>query len=117
MSEMTRAVSLAITGPIRRSDLDGLSLRVCGFFSRCDGSTVSCEVSGVPADAVTVEALARLQWVAKKYGCTVVLQGADAELCDLVALMGLSHVLTAVSRRGAVADRTAGTTDRSTGRT
>jgi ABC-type transporter Mla MlaB component len=94
MSEMARAVSLAITGPIRRSDLDGLSLRVCGFFSRCDGSTVPCEVSGVPADAVTVEALARLQWVARKYGCTVVLRGADDELCDLVALMGLSHVLT-----------------------
>ena len=85
--------SLAITGPIRRADLDGLSMRVCGFFSRCAGSTVSCDVSGVPADAVTVEALARLQWVAKKYECTVVLRHAESELCGLVALMGLSHVL------------------------
>lgn len=68
-------------------------MRVCGFFSRCAGSTVSCDVSGVPADAVTVEALARLQWVARKYGCTVVLQRADDELRGLVTLMGLSHVL------------------------
>jgi ABC-type transporter Mla MlaB component len=93
MTELTRAVSLAITGPIRRSDLDGLSLRVCGFFSRCIGSTVACDVSGVPADAVTVDALSRLQWVAKKYGCTVVLREAAPELRSLVALMGLSHVL------------------------
>jgi ABC-type transporter Mla MlaB component len=93
VDEAAGAVSLAITGPIRRSDLDGLSLRVCGFFSRCIGSTVSCEVAGVPADAVTVEALARLQWVARKYACRVVLLGADAELRELVVLMGLSHVL------------------------
>ena len=93
MTGATRAVSLAITGPIRRSDLDGLSLRVCGFFSRCIGSTVPCDVSGVPADAVTVDALARLQWVAKKYDCRVVLRDADPELRGLVALMGLSHVL------------------------
>ena len=88
------SVGLTITGPIRRSDLDGLSRRVCGFFSRCLGSTVSCDVSGVPADAVTVDALARLQWVAGKYGCTVVLRDAGPELRSLVALMGLSHVLT-----------------------
>jgi ABC-type transporter Mla MlaB component len=92
MTELTRVVSLAITGPIRRSDLDGLSLRVCGFFSRCVGSTVACDVSGVLADAVTVDALSRLQWVAKKYGCTVVLRDADPELRSLVGLMGLSRV-------------------------
>ena len=93
MDGATREISLAITGPIRRSDLDGLSRRVCGFFSRCDGATVACDVSGVPADAVTVDALSRLQWVAKKYGCTVVLHAAQADLRRLVALMGLSHVL------------------------
>ena len=88
-------VRLAVTGPIRRADLDGLSLRVCGFFSRCIGSTVDCDVTGVPADAVTVDALARLQWVAHKYGCTVVLRGAGADLLGLVDLMGLSRVLAA----------------------
>jgi ABC-type transporter Mla MlaB component len=93
MTELTRAVSLAITGPIRRSDLDGLSLRVCGFFSRCIGSTVACDVSGVPADAVTVDALSRLQWVAHKYDCTVVLRGAESDLRNLITLMGLSRVL------------------------
>ena len=93
MSETARAASLAITGPIRRSDLDGLSRRVCGFFSRCLGSTVPCDVAGVPADAVTVDALARLQWVASRYGCTVVLRNAGPDLRGLVALMGLSHVL------------------------
>ena len=95
MGETARAVGLAITGPIRREDLDGLSRRVCGFFSRCGGATVACDVSGVPADAVTVDALSRLQWVAKKYGCTVVLRDAPPELRALVALMGLTRVLVA----------------------
>lgn len=89
-----------MTGPIARSDLDGLSLRVCGFFSRCVGSTVRCDVSRVRADAVTVEALSRLQWVAKKYGCRVVLHGADRDLRSLVALMGLADVLVHESGAG-----------------
>jgi len=44
-------------------------------------------------DAVTVDALARLQLAARGYGCRVRLRNASAELLDLVAFMGLEDVL------------------------
>jgi ABC-type transporter Mla MlaB component len=54
---------------------------------------VFCDVEGVKADAVTVDALARLQLAARRQQCRVRLRGASPELRELVAFMGLSHVL------------------------
>ena len=51
-------------------------------------------MTGVEPDAVTVDALARLQLAAGRLGCTVRLRNASAALRDLVALMGLRDVLT-----------------------
>jgi ABC-type transporter Mla MlaB component len=89
------SVSLRIRGPLHRGDLPALSERCCAFFSAYAGHTVTCDVSGVQADAVTVDALARLQWVARHNGCRVVLRNATAELLELVELMGLTDVLPA----------------------
>jgi len=66
---------------------------VCAFFAMHAGSTVRCDVSGVGSDAVTVDALARLQWVARRSGCVVLLTNAGDELLALVELMGLTEVL------------------------
>jgi len=52
-----------------------------------------CDVCGVAADAVTVDALARLQLAARRHGCQVRLRGASDELRDLVAFMGLQDVV------------------------
>lgn len=54
---------------------------------------VLCDVEGVKADAVMVDALARLQLVARRHRCRVRLRGASNELCELVAFMGLGDVL------------------------
>lgn len=86
-------VALRIYGPITRADLDPLSLRCCHFFAAHAGATVDCDVAGVGHDAVAVDALARLQLVAKKSGCVVVLSNATDELRELVELMGLTEVL------------------------
>ena len=51
-------------------------------------------MTGVEPDAVTVDALARLQVAAGRLGCTVRLRNASAGLRELVALMGLRDVLT-----------------------
>jgi hypothetical protein len=56
-------------------------------------TVIFCDVDGVPADALTVDALARLQLAARRHQCQVRLRGASAELCALVAFMGLSEVL------------------------
>jgi hypothetical protein len=50
-------------------------------------------VRGVDADAVTVDALARLQLAARRHGCRVRLRRASRELGELVAFMGLEDVL------------------------
>jgi ABC-type transporter Mla MlaB component len=84
--------AFAIRGPIARSDLPGLCDRVCALLHETSG-TVACDVRGVPPDAVTVDALARLQLGARRSGCVVRLRGASPELRELVALMGLSAIL------------------------
>lgn len=85
-------VAFAIRGPITRADLPGLCERVCERLSGA-GSVLCCDVAGVEPDAVTVDALARLQLAARRRGCEVRLRNASAALLELVALMGLSHVL------------------------
>jgi hypothetical protein len=50
-------------------------------------------VHGVEPDAVTVDALCRLQLAARRYGCRVRLRHASDELLELVAFMGLSDIL------------------------
>jgi ABC-type transporter Mla MlaB component len=88
-----RATALAIRGPIAREDLPGLCARVCSLLERSGGGTVLCDVSDVPADAVTVDALARLQLGASRHGCRVHLLHATSDLRELVAFMGLEDVL------------------------
>ena len=86
-------VALAIRGPITRADLPGLCDRVCTLLNERDVGTVLCDVHGVEPDAVTVDALARLQLAARKYGCQVRLRHASDELLELVDFMGLTEVL------------------------
>jgi ABC-type transporter Mla MlaB component len=86
-----REAAFAIRGPIGRADLPGLCDRVCTILAAHRGVVV-CDVAGVPADAVTVDALARLQRGAHGQGCRVVLRNASPELVELIELMGLSDV-------------------------
>lgn len=87
-------VALAIRGPIMRADLPGLCDRVCTHLAT-SGSVVDCDVAGVEPDAVTVDALARLQLAACRRGCRIVLRNASPALLELVDLIGLTHVLAA----------------------
>jgi hypothetical protein len=52
-----------------------------------------CKVESVEVNAVTIDALARLQLAARRYDCQVRLCGASPELLALVAFMGLTEVL------------------------
>jgi len=85
-------VAFAIRGPIARADLPGLCDRVCALL-RTSGDVVACDVAGVAPDAVTVEALARLQLAARRLGCEVRLRNPSVSLLEVVELMGLTHVL------------------------
>ena len=86
-------VTFAIWGPIARADLPGLCERVCKLLERTGAAVAWCDVAGVAADAVTVDALARLALAARRHRCTIRLRHTSVELRDLVAFMGLADVL------------------------
>jgi ABC-type transporter Mla MlaB component len=88
-----RASAFTIRGPIAREDLPGLCNRVCALLASCTAEVVLCDVAGVPADAVTVDALARLQLGARRHDRRVQLLNTSTELRELVAFMGLEDVL------------------------
>ena len=85
--------AFAIRGPITRADLPGLSNRVCALLHASEAEVVVCDVRGVEADAVAVDALCRLQVAARRNGCRVRLRHASIELCRLITFMGLADVL------------------------
>ena len=86
-------MDFSIWGPIAREDLPGLCDRVCGLLTESAGDDVHCDVGGVEADAVTVDALARLQLAARRQGCRIHLRNASHDLRELVSFMGLHDVL------------------------
>jgi ABC-type transporter Mla MlaB component len=88
-----RTISFTVYGPIAHEDMPGLCARVCALLESCGAGVALCDVSGVEPDAITVDALARLQLAARRHGCQVRLRQASAELRELVAFMGLSDVL------------------------
>ena len=90
---MPRAVSLRISAPLERAALPALFEHTCALLEARDAGILRCEVAGVEAEAVAVEALARVALAARRRGCGVRLCGASEELLALVALLGLADVL------------------------
>lgn len=88
-----RTLAFRIRGPIDRDDLSGLCARVCALLAEHEPAAAVCDVCGVEPDAVTVDALARLQLAARRHGCVVVLANVSPALAALVELMGLRDVL------------------------
>ena len=86
-------ITFAIRGPIARSDLPALYSRVCLMLTQSAATVAVCDVTGVAADAVSVDALARLQLAARRHRCRIELRHASEELRDLIAFMGLEDVL------------------------
>jgi ABC-type transporter Mla MlaB component len=86
-------IDLAIWGPISRADLPGLCDRVCTLLRGSRARVARCDVLGVEPDAVTVDALARLQLAARRAGCEVRLRHASPELLEFLSFMGLRDVL------------------------
>jgi hypothetical protein len=56
-------------------------------------STIVCDVGALAADAVAVDALARLQLTARRLGLEIRLRDASIELQELLAFVGLRDVL------------------------
>jgi ABC-type transporter Mla MlaB component len=94
MAAPAHTIAFAIAGPIERAHLPGLCARVCALLDGSGAAVAVCDVVGIRADAVTVDALARLQLAARHYRCLVRLRNASVELRELIAFMGLEDVVT-----------------------
>jgi ABC-type transporter Mla MlaB component len=93
-SQLPGTVVFAIRGPIERADLEGLCDRICALLADSGAGTAYVDVTGFETvDAVTVDALARLQRGARAQGCQVRLRGASDQLLQLIEFMGLRDVL------------------------
>ena len=90
---MQTPLVVALDGPIARADLPRLCARVGAALAHADRCGVECDLRAAAADAVTVEALARLRLVTRRHDCALHLRGASPELCDLIEFMGLQTAL------------------------
>jgi ABC-type transporter Mla MlaB component len=88
-----QTIVFAIDGALARADLPGLCERVCTLLERSGAEIALCDLSAADFDAVTIDALARLQLGARRQGCRVRLRHASSELLELLAFMGLRDVL------------------------
>jgi ABC-type transporter Mla MlaB component len=94
--EMTEpgTIVLVLSGPLARTDIPALCARAREVLEGNDCDPVVCDVGAVAdPDAVTVDALARLQLTARRVGRRVQLRYACGELQELLVLTGLSDVL------------------------
>jgi ABC-type transporter Mla MlaB component len=87
-------IVLVIGGPIARADVPRLCERAHALLEASDADLAVCDVGGLAdPDAVTVDALARLQLTARRLGLQIRVRHAGGELRDLLALMGLCEVV------------------------
>jgi len=94
-------ITLVLRGPIARGDIPALCERVREVLERGGAGPVIFDISDlVRPDAVTVDALARLQLTALRLGRRITLRNACGEVQDLLALVGLVELLPSVDRSG-----------------
>jgi hypothetical protein len=82
-----------IAGPIGDGDAPRLCERLRLIINSSDGELIVCDVGALPANARTIEALARLQLTARRHGRRIRLQRASRELEQLIEFVGLADVL------------------------
>ena len=87
-------VDFSLYGPIAVADLPGLDSRLA---TRLDERgcpvVIVCWLVDVQADAVAVDALARLRLCARRHDSKLQVHNASADLIALIALVGLDDVL------------------------
>ena len=88
-----RTVVFLLDGRISRTDLPVLCERMSALLERTGAHVAICDVSRAEADAVTVDAVARLRLTTLRLGRSPRLRGASNELAGLLAFMGLRDTL------------------------
>ncbi len=85
--------ALSLEGPITREDIPALCERARALIEDRAVGPITCEVGALDCDAVTVDALSRLQLTALRLGRRIRFDDAPPELLELLGLLGLDEVL------------------------
>jgi ABC-type transporter Mla MlaB component len=98
-------VEFGLPGRIDRAEIPWLCVRLQVLAASVAADRLVCDVAAVvEPDAVTVDALARLQLTARRSGREMGIRHASRELQELLALTGLAEVIRSApaqaSRRG-----------------
>ena len=87
-------IEFSVFGPIAVADLPGLHARLnAQLRERGAPVIIVCWLVDVQADAVAVDALARLRLCARRQDSKLRVHNASADLVALIALVGLDDVL------------------------
>lgn len=90
---------LVMIGPVALDAIPAMCERARRLLQGCDAGPVACDVGALAEpDATTIDALARLQLIARRIGRRVELRSACEELEDLLRMTGLLGVLTVGGR-------------------
>jgi ABC-type transporter Mla MlaB component len=90
---------LLIDGPVAAADVPRLCERLRALLQTSALEVVVCDAGTLAADAVTIEALARLQLTARRLDRRIRLQRVPCELGRLLTFAGLDDVLACGPRR------------------
>lgn len=94
MPEGPRTATFVVDGSITRAAIPDLCQQLDQLLEVVRADLVVCDVGGVlHADAVVLDALARLQLTARRAGCAVQFQRVSEVLHGLLALTGFAEVL------------------------
>jgi STAS domain len=86
-------VAFAVAGPIARADVPALCGQVAALLRTTGAEVVVCDVAGLEADAVAIDALARIQLAVRRMGRRLMVRDAADDLVDLLAFAGVAGVL------------------------
>jgi anti-anti-sigma regulatory factor len=87
-------IVVVLGGRLSRADIVGLCERVATWIGRSEASVVVCDVTAVvDPDAVTIDALARLQLTARRLGRQLRIRHTSTELQELLIFTGLNEVI------------------------
>jgi ABC-type transporter Mla MlaB component len=90
----SRTLVFVVRGPITRADLPGLAERFQRALSASETNAVICDVGRlIHLESETVDALCRLQLIARRTGARVAVRHASPELRELLQFVGLDDVV------------------------
>ncbi|MFI1381603.1 lipid asymmetry maintenance protein MlaB [Embleya sp. NPDC020886] len=88
--------ALVVRAPLARTDVPGLCVRLLALLHDDPADPFPCDVSALTRpDLAAIEALARLQLIARGLDRRIRLHGVGGELRDLLTLTGLDTIVPA----------------------